>query len=65
MWIYEKKLQFPVNIKRKDLRMAKYLMTQYGGPNGELAAAWRYLNSDTQCQMTKERPFLQILAQKN
>ncbi|HHX94105.1 MAG TPA: manganese catalase family protein, partial [Tenericutes bacterium] len=43
MWIYEKKLQFPVNIKRKDLRMAKYLMTQYGGPNGELAAAWRYL----------------------
>lgn len=44
MWIYEKKLQFPVNIKHKDLRMAKYLVTQYGGPDGELGAAIRYLN---------------------
>lgn len=32
MWIYQKKLQYPVNIKNKDLRMAKYLLTQYGGP---------------------------------
>ena len=39
-----KSLQYPVNIKKKDLRMAKYLVTQYGGANGELAAAWRYLN---------------------
>ena len=44
MWQYQKKLQFPINIKRKDLRMAKYLVTQYGGPNGELGAALRYLN---------------------
>ncbi len=44
MWIYEKKLEYPVNIRNKDLRMAKYLVTQYGGPNGELAAALRYLN---------------------
>ena len=44
MWKYEKTLQYPVNIKKKDLRMAKYLVTQYGGANGELAAAWRYLN---------------------
>ena len=44
MWKYEKRLQYPVNIKKKDLRMAKYLVTQYGGANGELAAAWRYLN---------------------
>jgi spore coat protein JC len=44
MWIYEKKLQYPVNIKSKDVRMAKYLITQYGGPDGELAAALRYLN---------------------
>lgn len=43
MWKYEKKLQYPVNIKNKDLRMAKYLMTQYGGPAGELAAAFQYL----------------------
>ena len=44
MWKYVKTLQYPVNIKKKDLKMAKYLMTQYGGANGELAAALRYLN---------------------
>jgi spore coat protein JC len=44
MWMYKKMLEFPVNIKNKDLRMAKYLVTQYGGPNGELGAAIRYLN---------------------
>ena len=44
MWKYVKTLQYPVNIKKKDLKMAKYLVTQYGGSNGELAAAWRYLN---------------------
>ena len=44
MWKYEKKLQYPVNIKRKDLKMAKTIITQYGGANGELAAALRYLN---------------------
>lgn len=43
MWIYEKTLQFPVNLKTKDLEMAKYIMTQVGGPNGELGAAIRYL----------------------
>ncbi len=44
MWVYEKKLQYPVNIKKKNLKMAKYLTTQYGGSNGELSAALRYLN---------------------
>ena len=44
MWKYEKRLQYPINIKKKDLRLAKLLVTQYGGSNGELAAAWRYLN---------------------
>ena len=44
MFSYNKRLQYPVNIKKKDLRMAKYLVTQYGGPNGELGAALRYLN---------------------
>ena len=39
-----KTLMYPVNIKKKDLKMAKYLVTQYGGANGELAAALRYLN---------------------
>ncbi|MBM7614457.1 manganese catalase family protein [Alkaliphilus hydrothermalis] len=44
MWIYEKKLQYPVKICQPDLKMAKYLLTQYGGPDGELSAALRYLN---------------------
>ena len=44
MWAYQKKLQYPINIKSKDLRMAKLLITQYGGSNGEMAAALRYLN---------------------
>jgi spore coat protein JC len=43
MWIYEKKLQFPVNITRPDLRIAKVLMAQYGGPDSELSAGVRYL----------------------
>lgn len=43
MWIYQKKLEFPVNITNPDLRMAKYLMAQYGGPDSELGAGCRYL----------------------
>ena len=44
MWKYEKKLQFPVNIKNKNVKMAKYIITQNGGANGELGATLRYLN---------------------
>ena len=44
MWVYQKTLQHPVNIKNMDLKMAKYLITQFGGPNGELAASLRYLS---------------------
>lgn len=44
MWKYEKKLQYPVNIQEKNLKMAKYMLTQYGGPAGELAAACQYLD---------------------
>ena len=43
MWIYEKKLEYPINIKSKDIRMAKNIITQYGGPDGELGASLRYL----------------------
>ncbi|MBV4437914.1 manganese catalase family protein [Clostridium tyrobutyricum] len=43
MWNYEKKLQYPVNIRKKDVKMAKYLITQFGGPDGELSASMRYL----------------------
>lgn len=44
MWVYEKKLEYPINIKTCDPRMAKYVITQYGGPDGELAASLRYLS---------------------
>lgn len=44
MWKYEKRLQYPISIKNKDLKMAKLLLEQYGGGNSELAAALRYLN---------------------
>jgi spore coat protein JC len=45
MWYYVKTLEYPVNLNKcKDLNMAKYLVTQYGGPDGELSAALRYLD---------------------
>ncbi|NLW02343.1 MAG: manganese catalase family protein [Clostridiaceae bacterium] len=44
MWVYDKKTEYPINIKRPDPRMAKLILTQYGGPNGELAASLRYLS---------------------
>ena len=44
MWNYEKRLEFPVNIKRTDPKMAQLIITQYGGPDGELGASMRYLS---------------------
>ncbi|PZE21449.1 manganese catalase family protein [Paenibacillus xerothermodurans] len=44
MWIYEKKLQYPVRVSKCDPRMAKLLLEQYGGADGELSAALRYLD---------------------
>ena len=41
MWNYEKRLEFPVNIKRTDPKMAQLIITQYGGPDGELGASMR------------------------
>lgn len=43
MWTYSKKLQYPVNITKKDIQMAKYIITQFGGSNGELGASLRYI----------------------
>ena len=44
MWYYEKKLQYPVKVSECNPRLAKYLIEQYGGADGELAAALRYMN---------------------
>lgn len=44
MWTYDKKLQYPVNIKNPNPALAKLIITQLGGPDGETGAAMRYLN---------------------
>lgn len=44
MWSYDKRLQFPVKIKNPDPQAAKIVITQLGGPDGELGASMRYLN---------------------
>lgn len=44
MWNYDRKLQYPVNIKKPDARAAKAIISQYGGPDGELGASLRYLS---------------------
>ena len=44
MWSYEKRLQFPVNITRTCPKTARLIISQYGGPDGELSASLRYLS---------------------
>ena len=44
MFSYEKKLQFPVNIKNPNPKLAQIIISQYGGPDGELGASLRYLS---------------------
>ena len=44
MWVYEKKLEYPVKIKTTNPKLAKIIVAQYGGPDGELGAALRYLS---------------------
>jgi len=44
MWSYEKKLQYPVNIKKSNPSLAKIIISQYGGPDGEIGASLRYLS---------------------
>lgn len=44
MWNYEKRLQYPVNITKPDPKLAQIIMSQYGGPDGEMGASMRYLS---------------------
>lgn len=44
MFVYEKKLQYPVKIKNTNPRLAALIISQYGGPDGELGASLRYLS---------------------
>lgn len=43
MWVYERKLQFPVKITQTNPKIAQVIISQFGGPDGELAASQRYL----------------------
>ena len=42
MWNYEKRLQYPVNITKPNAKIAQYILSQYGGPDGEIGASMRY-----------------------
>lgn len=44
MWNYEKRLQYPVHITQPNAKMASFIMSQYGGPDGEMGASMRYLS---------------------
>ena len=44
MWNYEKRLQYPVNITQTNPKMAQVIISQFGGPDGELSASMRYLS---------------------
>ena len=44
MWNYEKRLQYPINITQPNAQIAQVIMSQYGGPDGEMGASMRYLS---------------------
>ncbi|MCF2643034.1 manganese catalase family protein [Roseburia hominis] len=44
MWNYEKRLQYPVKISQPNPKIAQVIMSQYGGPDGEMGASMRYLS---------------------
>ena len=58
MWKYEKRLQFPVNIKNPNATLAQAIMSQYGGPDGELGASMRYLSQRYSMPFDEQRGLL-------
>lgn len=62
MWEYEKRLQFPVNIKTPDAKAAKIIISQYGGPDGELGASLRYLSQSYSMSNPKVANLLRDIA---
>ena len=54
MWRYEKRLQYPVNIKEPNAGLAKLIISQYGGPDGEMGASMRYLSQ----MCIRDRPLI-------
>ena len=58
MFVYEKKLQYPVWIKNTNPKLASIIISQYGGPNGELGAALRYLSQRYSMPFDEQRGLL-------
>jgi spore coat protein JC len=53
MWIYEKKLEYPVKIKNPNPQIAQVIISQLGGPDGEMGASMRYLHQRYSCPYGK------------
>lgn len=62
MWMYEKKLQYPVKIARPNPALAKLISSQYGGPDGELGASLRYLSQRFSMPMPELKAILTDIA---
>jgi spore coat protein JC len=62
MFKYIKHTNYPINIQKKDVKMAKYLITQFGGPNGELAASMRYFSQKFNMPDEKGKALLNDIA---
>ena len=62
MWTYNKTLQYPINIKQKDPKLAGWIISQYGGPDGELGASLRYLSQRFAMPDTKAKATLNDIA---
>ena len=58
MWTYNRQLQYPINIKHRDPKLAKVIISQYGGPDGELGASLRYLSQKFGMPDSKSRAVL-------
>ena len=58
MFVYEKKLQYPMRIKNTNPKLASIIISQYGGPNGELGAALRYLSQRYSMPFDEQRGLL-------
>ena len=56
MWIYDKKTQMPIHIRNKNPKLASYILSQYGGPDGELSASVRYLSHALVCPTKWPKP---------
>ena len=66
MWTYEKRLQYPVKISKTCPKTAQLIISQFGGPDGELAASMRYLSQRYTCllytSVPESLPLLYVVA---